>query len=217
MAIQSTMLINPEEIKANLKTKFIGKRIIYYDSIDSTNLEAFRLIENFKAKHGDLILTKKQTTGRGQQSNEWHSPSGGLYLSIITVSKVTESLNFITFVSGISCQEAIKSVSGVEAGLKWVNDIIINNQKLGGILTESITRGKISTQVSGIGINVNSKVANTTNKFQPISLMELTGNQVNINLLIAEICNFFEKYFDIYQHNSSKIMEKWFEYADIIS
>jgi len=209
-------MINLEEIKNNLKTSFIGKRIICHDVPDSTNNEAFRLIDSHKARHGDLITANQQLGGKGQQGNSWTSPEGGLYVSIITVSKVCEGSNLITFVSAISCIEAIKSVTGINAGLKWVNDIIINKQKLGGILTETVTSGRISTHISGIGINANSKIENTANNgFKPVSLSELLNKEVSLNFLIAEICNSFEKYFEIYQSDKSKIIDKWLECSNI--
>lgn len=211
------IMINTEEVKNSLKTKYIGKRIFYHDLLDSTNLEALRMIEDSQASHGDIIIAKHQTFGRGQQDHRWTSPEGGLYMSIITASKASEASNLITFVSGVSCIDAIKNTTGISANLKWVNDIIINQQKLGGILTETITRGQISTHVSGIGINVNVKVGNLTgNKFNPVSLAELSGKDIDINILIAEICSSFEKYFAIYQENNRNIIPKWLEYSNII-
>lgn len=209
-------MIDINEIKSNIKTGLTGKRIIYYDLVDSTNLEAMRLIENSQAQCGDVIVAKAQSSGKGQQNHNWNSPEGGLYVSIISASKVSESSNLITFVSGLSCIDAIRSAANIQPGLKWVNDIIINRKKLGGILTETITRGNISTHISGIGINIESKISNNDNaRFKPVSLCELTDGETNINMLIAEICNYFEEYFDIYQKNPELVIKKWTEYSRI--
>lgn len=211
-------MIFTDEIKQNLKTGFIGKRIFCYEVLDSTNLEARRLINNSEARHGDLIIAEKQYSGKGQTNNIWDSPTGGLYLSIITVSKVCSSSNLLSLASGVSCVKAINSVTGISANLKWVNDILANKQKIGGILAESITSGNISTNITGIGINVNSKILKAENcKFKPVSLIELTGKKVDVNLLISEICNYYEKYFDLYQTDSDKIIAEWLNYANINS
>jgi len=209
-------MFNIDEIKENLKTSQIGKRIFLLDNTDSTNLEALRLINSSKAKFGDLIIAKTQTAGKGQQNNIWISPEGGLYISIITVSKICEFSNLITFVAGIACADAIKLTAGININLKWVNDIIYKGNKLGGILTQSITRANLSTNVTGIGINVNSKNLNTDNtKYNAASLIEISGSKININLLTAEICNCFEKYFELYQLTSNEIVKKWLEYSNI--
>jgi len=209
-------MINQDRIKENLKTSQIGKRIFLHDDIDSTNLEALRLINSSKAKYGDLIIAKNQSSGKGQQDNIWQSPNGGLYISIITVSKVNEFSNLITFAAGIACVESIKSITGIDANLKWVNDIMYKGNKLGGILTQSITRGDLSTNITGIGINTNSKIQNVNNiKYNATSLAEISGNNINMNLFAAELCNYFEKYFKIYQKNPDEIIDKWFEYSNI--
>lgn len=208
-------MLNDVEIKKYLKDSQIGKRIFFYDSIDSTNLEALRLIESSKAKFGDLIIAKTQFSGKGQQNNTWESPEGGLYISIITASKVSELSNLITFTAGITCVEAIKSTTGINTNLKWVNDIMYKGNKLGGILTQSITRGTLSTNITGIGINANAIISNINNKYNAASLAELTGSKIDINLLITEICNYFEKNFEIYQQNPKLIVDKWIEYSNI--
>ena len=205
-----------EEIKANIKNRFIGQRIFYYEELDSTNLEAMRLITSSQAKFGDVIVARKQSSGKGQYDRTWNSPEGGMYISIISASKVCELSNLVTFVSGIACIDAIKEVTNIQAGLKWVNDIIADNQKLGGILTETTTRGNISTHISGIGINVNSKISIEQDiKFKPVSLAQLTNNDVNINMLIARLCDSFNEHFNIYQANPRLILEKWNKYSQI--
>lgn len=210
-------MIDSAKIKKNLNTKLISRRIFHYEVLDSTNIEAFRLINDSKAQFGDIIISNTQTSGKGQQDHKWNSPSGGIYLSIITASKVTESSNLITFSSGISCIKAIQKVTGIKPSLKWVNDILISNQKLGGILTESITQGYILTQVTGIGINANTKITNVfDNKYSPVSLAELTGGNIDINLLVAEICNSFEEYFNIYQQNPEQILNEWITNSRIL-
>jgi|GEM_PF-210711 len=210
-------MINLEEIKNNLKSVQIGKRIFFYENIDSTNSEAQRLIDSSNAKFGDLIVAKTQCSGKGQQGNSWSSPEGGVYISIITVSKGSEFSNLITFAAGIACVDAVFSVAAIKTDLKWVNDVMYKGNKLGGILTQSATRGNLSTNITGIGINANAVITNISNKnkYKATSLTELLGQEININLLIAEICNYFEKYFNLYQKRPDLIVKKWQKYSNI--
>lgn len=209
-------MIDPKVISRGIKAKFIGKRILYYESLASTNIEAQRLVNESKAQYGDLILATKQTAGKGQQFHEWDSPLGGLYLSLVVSSKVCEKSNLITFMTGVACIHAIKKVTNLNCSLKWVNDVLFSKQKLAGILIETSTRGDIATHVVGIGINVNAKITNADNiQFQPTSLKEILGTEIDINCLIAELCNSFEEYFNIYQTNPAKILSKWIEYSNI--
>jgi BirA family biotin operon repressor/biotin-[acetyl-CoA-carboxylase] ligase len=209
-------MIDVNKIKENLRTSQIGGRIFFHDNIDSTNTEALRHVNSLKAKFGDLIIAKSQYSGMGQQNNNWNSPEGGLYISIITVSKVSEFSNLITFAAGVACINAIKSVTKINATLKWVNDIIYKGNKLGGILTQSVTRGNLSTNITGIGINTNIKITNiNNNKYNAVSLSEIIECKVDMNILIPEICNYFEKYFELYQQKPDEIINKWLEYSNI--
>lgn len=208
-------MIDLEQINQKKSSKFIGKRIFVYDSIDSTNFEASRLISQSLAAHGDLILARIQTGGRGQFDHSWSSPLGNLYSSFITSSKVSPNSHLITFVAGIACVDAVKKLTGIDVKLKWVNDIIYKGQKLGGILTESVTSGNISTHVTGIGLNVNTAVSASGAKLPPVSFSEIIGNEISLNDLVAELCGSFETYFDIYQKEPLEILKKWVSLADI--
>jgi len=209
-------MISIDEINKSLKTKYIAKRIYFYEETDSTNLEAKRLINCSKAGHGDVVIAKKQSSGKGQQDNIWESPQGGIYLSVISAIKADKGSNLITFTAGIACKEGIEKGTGVKTRLKWVNDIYYKDQKLGGILVQTTTQGSISTHITGIGINVSAKVSlseNSTNK--PAAISEIISGEPDINLIIAEILNKFEKNLEVFQINKEKIVQKWLEYADI--
>jgi BirA family transcriptional regulator, biotin operon repressor / biotin---[acetyl-CoA-carboxylase] ligase len=202
----------------NLKTKFIGKRIFDFDEIDSTSLEAFRLINEGKARHGDVIIAKIQTSGKGQFSRSWISREGGLYMSIILCSKADENLNLITFACALAVIDALKKITGMSAELKWVNDIILNRKKLGGILTQSVTRGDISTIVCGIGININSQVDDIEDENNnAVSIIDITSKETNMNFLITALCEYFEYYFDEFQKNPQKIIENWMQNSRILN
>lgn len=210
-------MINSDVIKQYNVSSTIGKRIFYFEEIDSTNLEALRMISSSVSQHGDVIVAQSQSSGKGQQDNVWQSQEGGLYISVVTASKVSEYSNLITFTAGIACVEAIKNISCIESNLKWVNDIMYEGNKLGGVLTQSMTKGNLSTNITGIGINVNNLNINADNsKYKAVSLAEITGTKVDINVLIAEVCKCFEKYFSVYQQKPEEIVSTWLAYSNVV-
>jgi BirA family transcriptional regulator, biotin operon repressor / biotin---[acetyl-CoA-carboxylase] ligase len=134
----------------------IGNQLYFFLSLPSTNDEALRMARN-NANHGTIIVSKIQTKGRGRGSNIWFSEPGGLYLSII----LRPNLNYeqslpLALVVGLSVAQAIESIADLKVTTRWVNDLMIDNKKVGGILleTESETDSP-AFFIAGIGVNVN--------------------------------------------------------------
>ena len=154
--ISSPDILTFEEIKEFLSTQYIGKNIIYYDSIGSTNSIAKKLAESGE-EHGTVIISEEQTTGRGRLGRNWISPKyKGIWMSIILRPNiVTENISQITLIGAAAVQKAIMKM-GIKTSIKWPNDIVLNSRKVCGILTEmSGEIDHINYLVMGIGINVN--------------------------------------------------------------
>ena len=134
--ISSPDILTFEEIKDFLSTKYIGKNIIYYDSIGSTNSIAKKLAESGE-KHGTVIISEEQTMGRGRLGRSWISPKyKGIWMSIILrPNVVTENISQITLIGAAAVQKAIMKM-GIKTSIKWPNDIVLNSRKVCGILTE---------------------------------------------------------------------------------
>ena len=148
-------------IHSTLSTTWLGRRIELFDSIPSTNREAVRLAQADVA-HGTVVVADSQTAGRGRLSRTWFSPPGAnLYCSVILkaarpTDRFTEWLSWLPLVSALAAAEAIEAVSSLHVSVKWPNDLLIAERKIGGILCESGTRtGSSPFQVIGIGLNVN--------------------------------------------------------------
>lgn len=147
-------ILSKENILHNLKTRFIGKEIIHFDSIDSTNNYA-KSIAN-ESIDGTVIISEEQVNGRGRLGKCWHSKKHeGIWMSIILKPDILPmDAPFITLVAGASIVKALRGL-GVEATIKWPNDIILNGKKTCGILTElSAEIERVNYIVVGIGINV---------------------------------------------------------------
>lgn len=146
-------LLTYNNISYKLKTNIIGKKIFHFDTIDSTNDYAKKIA--LEELDGTIIISEEQTKGRGRVGRQWHSKSGeGIWMSIILKPDIIpKKAPFITLIAGASIVRALNKL-GVETFIKWPNDIIINNKKVAGILTElSAEVDKINYIVLGIGIN----------------------------------------------------------------
>jgi len=200
----------PSEISSHLNTKFIAKKIYYFDSLLSTmNIAVDLGIKG--ALEGTLILAEAQTKGRGRLGREWFSPKyKGIYLSLILRPDILPNqAPIFTLLAGVSVSEAIKEVCAIEPQIKWPNDILINNKKLGGILTElNAEMDKVHFVVIGIGLNVNSdKKALVTGA---VSLKELKKENTSRIELLQEILRRIEANYLLFRKKGSPcIIEKW--------
>ena len=181
-------------IKGMLRTTFIGQKVQYLKSTTSTMDIARRNAEG-GAPEGAVVLAEQQKGGRGRFDRVWISPPGvNLYFSMILYPK-TESLPFINMIAALSIVRAIRTITGLDAVIKWPNDVKVNEKKVSGILVES----KISSEgyaflILGVGINVNfdpeayEEIAATAS-----SLMRESGREVNRIKLLTTILEEFEQ------------------------
>ncbi|MBI4974746.1 MAG: biotin--[acetyl-CoA-carboxylase] ligase [Candidatus Omnitrophica bacterium] len=148
----------PGEIRWRLNTKILGKEVITYKKIDSTNSLAYSLAEK-GVKEGVVILAEEQTKGRGRLGRQWSSPpKTGIYLSCILRPKIVPSgIPKITLLAAVAVAKSVRELSGLWAVIKWPNDILINGKKVCGILTEmKAEQDTVNFVILGIGVNVNT-------------------------------------------------------------
>lgn len=145
-----------EKIKAYLNAECPWRdTLLWFPTIDSTNVQAMQLAAE-GAPHGTVLIAGHQTQGRGRMGRSFQSPEGsGVYLSVILRPNCPpEQLMHLTCAAGVAMLEATETVSGIRPGLKWINDLVVGNKKLGGILTQmSVDKGLVQYAVIGIGIN----------------------------------------------------------------
>ena len=147
-------LLTYQNISCKLETKIMGNNIVYFNTIDSTNNYAKKIA--LQELEGTIIVSEEQTNGKGRIGRKWHSKSKeGIWMSIILKPEmIPQKAPFITLIAGASIVKALNNL-GIETTIKWPNDIIINNKKVAGILTElSAESDRINYIVLGIGINV---------------------------------------------------------------
>lgn len=128
-----------------------------YDELDSTNLQAKRLLLEQNARSGCAVIATRQTAGRGRLGRSFFSPESGLYMSIIIKPDFDISRSvLVTVAAAAAVATAVEDVCRQDARIKWVNDVYIEGSKICGILTEAMTdfeSGQIENLVIGIGIN----------------------------------------------------------------
>ncbi|MFA6078914.1 MAG: biotin--[acetyl-CoA-carboxylase] ligase [Candidatus Omnitrophota bacterium] len=148
----------PDEIKWKLKSRVMGREVISYKLVDSTNDVAYSLAEK-GMKEGAVILAEEQAHGKGRHGRKWVShPKGGIYMSCILRPNIPPNeIARITLLAAVAVAKSVREVSGMPAMIKWPNDILLNSRKICGILTEmKAEQDTVDFIILGIGINVNT-------------------------------------------------------------
>jgi BirA family biotin operon repressor/biotin-[acetyl-CoA-carboxylase] ligase len=209
--------LNPKDIKIDLNTKIIGQEIFYFKTIPSTNDYARILIKK-DVKEGTIVLADEQTSGRGRKSRVWSSPKGGLWFSIILYPSFSpKDAMMLTMAASISVTQAIQEITDLKPVIKWPNDILIDEKKVCGVLTELETKNdKIIYSIIGIGINVNNQLNKDLSK-NATTLLEKYGSMISKNGLFSCILeNFDNNYLKLMDNDFSSIREKWLFMSKIV-
>lgn len=198
--ISSPDILTHEEIEPYLTTNIIGKNILYYKKVDSTNNKAKELAPN--SPEGTVVISELQTSGRGRLGRNWFSSSGdGIYMSAILKPNVDPvNASKITQIAAAALCKSF-NILGIKSYIKWPNDIIINSKKVCGILTEMDAElNQINHIILGIGINVNMDKDNFPKDIDTIasSLKIESGKHINRKKLVSSILNNFEILYNEY-------------------
>ena len=167
-----------------LGEQFNKAMVQVFDEIDSTNTEAKRMV--LDGFCGDaLLVAHSQTAGRGRMGRSFYSPTGtGAYFSILhTLNTSLCDAVVITSAASVAVMRAIRTLTGIQTEIKWVNDLYYNQKKVCGILTEAVSVGESAHVIVGIGINLDT--ADFPEELQGIA--GSLGTQIDTAKLIAEI------------------------------
>jgi BirA family biotin operon repressor/biotin-[acetyl-CoA-carboxylase] ligase len=155
-------LLDPDRLRARLRTKVLGSIVLAYDRAGSTNDIALAYAASAgRDADGALVLAEYQTAGRGRFGRRWFSPPGASLLFSLALCPGPRIVrpSLLTFSMGLSVRRAVAACTGAPAGLKWPNDVVIRGRKVSGVLTEAGRLGD-STHfwVVGVGVNVNTEL-----------------------------------------------------------
>ncbi|MCT4509023.1 MAG: biotin--[acetyl-CoA-carboxylase] ligase [Tepidibacter sp.] len=199
--IECPDLLSESIVKHDLNTKFIGKEVIHFDTTESTNDYAKKVA--VESIDGTIVVSEDQTKGRGRRGRQWHSIKGeGIWLSIILKPDIyPHKAPFITQIAGASIVKALKKLK-IDASIKWPNDIIVNNKKISGILTElGAEIDRVNYIVLGIGINVKTVDFPEDIKSIATSIFKEGYNVKRIDILKNILEEFEVLYLDYIQKN----------------
>ncbi|WP_407422402.1 biotin--[acetyl-CoA-carboxylase] ligase [Methanobrevibacter sp.] len=214
---QETEYLSRNKIMDSLNTEVIGKEVYLFKDVMSTNTVAKFLSEN-GAEHGTVIISEKQSDAKGRLGKHWESPLGGIWLSLIVNPKVDHSkIPMITLATGVAVVKALERIGIDNAEIKWPNDVLINDKKVCGILTEAITKfNTIENVIIGVGIDANFDVDVLSKELQEgtTTLDIELGHKVDENNVIAILLEEFEKIGRVFNEGGFEaILKEWRKYS----
>jgi len=218
--LQSPDLLSPAEVRPFLRTRWIGKTIHYFRTVDSTNAQAYQLALR-GAGEGEIVVAESQEKGRGRLGRHWFSPPfRNLYLSVILRPKMPpHQAPLITLMAAVATAEAIEKTSGLHPMMKWPNDLLMKGRKLAGLLNEIHSEtDRIHFVILGIGVNLNTDERTFSKEIRTFatSLKRETGKTVSRKIFLQHLLQALEKWYDVlHRQGGSPILQAWRNWAQV--
>ena len=188
-------MIRIEKIMAKLQTDFVGREILCFEKLSSTNATAKEQAQE-GAREGTTIIAETQTEGKGRLNRRWFSPKGGIWLSVILRPRITvENAAKMTLTTSLAVANTIRKLYGLRAQVKWPNDVQINNKKVSGVLAALRLKGRaVDYVIIGIGINANFALSSLPSDLQTTAttLKEVSKKDVDVEELVSVLLKEFE-------------------------
>lgn len=185
-------------IASLLHTRALGRTLHAHEELGSTNDEALRLARA-GAPHGTVVIAERQTAGRGRRGRSWAGAAGNLFLSVVLRPQLPpQRAPELVPVVAVAAAEALRAF-GAAAGIKWPNDLVVEDRKLAGILTElSASAERVHFAVVGVGVNVNGTRAELPEELRTgaTSVRDEVGREVPLPELVATLLGAFEAWLD---------------------
>jgi len=215
--VKNSEKLLPWEITEGLKTQTVGKKVYYFDTVDSTQNYAIEISKK-KNESGSVVISQRQTAGRGRMNRKWITIKGGLSMSVVLHPKFDASVSTLfPMAASLALATAIQKTINIKPNVKWPNDVVIKGKKVAGMIVDaSIQSNLIESMVLGVGINfkvdtkhLESQLKGTKNFYGVASLLKIddTTNPLEI------VQNFFSELEKIIvlldQGETSKIIQRW--------
>ena len=198
----TNVVFSKMSIESYLDTEYIGRTIVFQKETGSTNLDAKAIAEKGGAS-GTLVVADMQTAGRGRRGHGWVAPAGkNIYMTLMLRSDcMPDKASALTLVMAIAVYEAVCELIPAEiCGIKWPNDVVVNNKKICGILTEMSAEPEcIHYVVTGVGINVNQTAFPDEIKDTATSLYLETQKETDRAKLAARVMHYFEQSYALFE------------------
>jgi len=225
MAYPKTEPLDPDKIKAGLKTKRIGSKILVYNRTSSTNDIAAEYAKN-KKNDGLVVFAEEQTEGRGRAGTKWHSEPADSILCSIVLTDCKLNPELLSLTCAVAVAEAVGKHGSTEAKIKWPNDIILNGKKVAGILLESTPRFRGgdnvipakagigndgNTYIIGIGINCHQSKDSFPEELQPIATsIDIESRSITDRISLAKrLLTSVDHWLEVAEKNRKKVTDQW--------
>lgn len=205
-------LLDPDKIALNLKTTRVGRKILVYNSTTSTNDVAAEYARN-KKNDGLVIFAEYQTAGRGRAGAEWVSRPGDSILASIVLTDCGLCAELLSLASGVALAEVVTELTGVQAKVKWPNDVIVSDRKIAGILIESkpASPGAAGICIVGVGINCHQTRDSFDNSLQAAATsIDMESRCVcDRNSAAKMFLASMDNWLDMARQSSEAVTERW--------
>ncbi|MCD1294231.1 biotin--[acetyl-CoA-carboxylase] ligase [Methanocella sp. CWC-04] len=201
------------EVKYGLQTKLLGKRVVHFNVTTSTNIVARQMAEE-GVEEGTVIVAETQTRGKGRLGRKFITKGGGVWMSVILKPNIDPMhASSITLMAAVSVTKALRGM-GLEAVIKWPNDVFVNGKKICGILTEmSAETDIVNFIILGIGVNVNNDIPLETATTMKAELGKEVSRVRFIQALLEEL---EEDYLTFKEKGFTPILWNWRRFSDTL-
>jgi BirA family biotin operon repressor/biotin-[acetyl-CoA-carboxylase] ligase len=216
----SENLLNSNRIMDNLNSKIIGKQVLVYEAVSSTN-SVLREIAKEGKSEGIVVVAQIQRTGYGRLNRTWFSPKGGLWFSIVLRPQIHPmDAPKITLMAGVAIATTLRESYNLNARIKWPNDVLISGKKICGILTEMRTKEtQIEYVILGIGINGDFEVSELPKEIRvhATTLKQEIKDSVDLEEVLTNLLtNLDFQYSRMITGNSEAVLNDWRELSDTL-
>ena len=222
--VKNSAKLLPWEVIDGLQTNIIGKKIYYFDTIDSTQNFATE-ISHKKSEDGSVIISQKQTEGRGRMNRRWITANGGISMSIIIHPKFDVSVSTLfPMAASLALATAIQKTMNLNTNVKWPNDVIIKGKKVAGIIVDaSIQSNLIENMILGVGINfkvdtknIEKQLKQTKNFYGISSLLKITDDSRPLELVQNFLFELEKIIILLNNDKTNQIIQRWEKISNTI-
>jgi BirA family biotin operon repressor/biotin-[acetyl-CoA-carboxylase] ligase len=184
----STSGCTVKSVSGRLKTKKLGRALLFLDECPSTN-DVGREYAIEGAPHGLLIVSESQSAGRGRHGRDWISPRGGIWMTLILrPPAITLTPEELPLIGALAVARSIHLELSIDAKVRWPNDVVVDGSKVAGVIAESQQEGNsVEFVLLGIGVNANFESHKILEKVHATTLMDTRGSPIDCSALICKI------------------------------
>jgi len=202
-------LIEAKRLVERLESRALRFRLHYVSTCGSTQ-DVARSLAEAGASEGTVVVAEEMKSGRGRAGRFWYAPPGGLWFTLVLRPRSARGLHLLAIISSLSVARAVEELCGLDARVKWPNDVVIGNRKLSGSLVEVKMQGSSPVYaLLGVGVNVNNSIPAEVAEVA-ISLKQALGRNVSRAVLLSRTLELIDLYYSLLQAGShDTILGEW--------